>query len=297
MGEGFFPNSVLAKTAISKSPQQFIDRLNTDHLVPVLLIVAIAYLVGARPATRQSIVPAVTVVVAILAHTLFARYGYFERYQVYLIALGVYFALSIAGEAALDRTKAAAVIILSVLVLTPVKWNLLFLTPRAADNTYQQRYQAALFVRRYYRTRPIATSELGYISLLHQGSISDLLGLGDYEVLKHRKNGTDNQAFYADLARRRGFPIAISYSGDLGSRRTPTAWFLVASWELHGRPVSAPPDPLQFWATDAAAALELRADLEDNAHRLPHHLTQILNACLDAQLTHTKTLWCATSGP
>jgi hypothetical protein len=134
--------------------------------------------------------------------------------------------------------------------------------------------------------------------LLHQGPITDLLGLADYDVLKHRKNGTDDQAFYANLAARRQFPIAIYYPIALSifPNRTPATWFLVASWNLHETEVTAY-DALEFWATNPAAALELRADLVDNAHRLPHHLTQVLNPCLDAQLTRTKTLSCPASAP
>jgi hypothetical protein len=318
MGQGFLPNSVLAKTILSgqhhatresgASPRLFISHLNADPLLAVLLIAAIAYLVAARAASRQSILPAVVLIVAIVAHTVFDQYGNFERYQAYLIALGVYFALSAAGEMMPDpdhpvsmtsaRTRAVAVIVLAALLIAPTKWNLLFLTPRGADNTYQQRYQAALFVQRYYQGRPIATSELGYISLLHQGPITDLLGLGDYEVLKHRKNGTDDQAFYADLARRRQFPIAIDYPAALAvfPTRTPASWFLVASWDLR-EPVVTAYTPLQFWATNPAAARELRADLVDNGHRLPHHVTQVLNPCLEAQLTGTQSLLCPTPAP
>jgi hypothetical protein len=291
MGQGLLPNSVIAKSPSSQSPQLFINHLNADPLVAALLIAAITYLVAAKPVTRQSTLPAVTLIVAILAHTVFASYGSFERYQAYLIALGVYFALSAAREVIPDRTKALAVVILAATIVTPVKWNLVFLTPRGADNTYQQRYQAALFVQRYYRGRPIATGELGYISLLHQGPITDLVGLGDYEVLKHRENGTDTRAFYAHLARGRQFPIAIDYPFTLGPR-TPTTWLLVASWNLHERRVSGF-QGMQFWATSAAAALELRADLIDNAHRLPHHMTQIINPCLDSQMTRTSTPSCA----
>jgi hypothetical protein len=317
MGQGFLPNSVLAKTIISgqhhatlesgSSPKLFISHLNADSLVALLLIAAIAYVVAARPPKRQSIVPAVTLIVAIVAHTLFDQYGYFERYQAYLIALGVYFVLSAAGEMMLDathtvvlrpdRTRVVAVVILAALMITPSRWNLVFLTPRSADNTYQQRYQAALFVQHYYQGRPIATSELGYISLLHQGPITDLLGLGDYEVLEHRKNGSDDRAFYTNLARRRQFPIAIDYPMSLGSSpdRTPTTWYLVASWDLHEQAVTSY-ESLQFWATSPAAAQELRANLADNAHRLPHRLIQVPNPCLDAQLNHTKTLLCPTPG-
>jgi hypothetical protein len=290
MGQGLLPNSVLVKTPGTESPQVFVDRLNSDRVVALLLILAIVYLAIARPPTRQAIVPAVTLLVAIPAHTVFAQYGDFDRYQAYLIALGVYFALSVAGEAIPDRTNAIAVTTLAILTITPVLWSLLVLTPASADNTYQQRYQAALFVQRYYQGRPIATSELGYISLLHQGPVTDLLGLGDYEVLKHRMNGTDNQAFYSDLARRRQFPIAIDYPFTLGSR-TPANWILVGRWDLHERLVTAYKS-LDFWATSPAAAIKLRADLIDNAHLLPRHVSQVLNSCLAARPTDTKIAQC-----
>ena len=313
MGQGFLPNSVLAKTIIAGrnhaslesglTPHLFINHVNKDPLVAVLLIGAIAYLAVARPPTRQLVGPAVTLIVAIVAHTVFDQYGWFDRYQAYLIALGIYFGLSLLEEGMPDdanvrapaprRSRAVVVITLAVLIISPTKWNLLLLTPTSADNTYQQRYQAALFLQRYYGGRPIATSELGYVSLLHQGPITDLLGLGDYEVLKHRKSGTDDQAFYANLARRRGFSVSVYYPSVLGvsPNRTPGTWFLVGSWDITERLVTAY-ESLQFWATSPVAAIELRANLLGNAHRLPHHVTQLLNPCLDSEVSHRDTLQC-----
>jgi hypothetical protein len=289
MGQGFLPNSVLAKTVVSNSaisitPQQFLNHLTTDPLLAVLLIAAIGYLaVATAGRDARSIVPAVTVAVAVVAHSLLAQYGYWERYQAYLIALGVYFALSAAGEFVVDRAKAVAVLALAALLVTPVKWSLLVLTPRGTDNTYSQRYQGARFAQRYYRGRSIATGELGYISLLHRGPVTDVLGLGDYEVLQHRAAGTDDQAFYAVLARRHGVQIVLAYSGALGTR-TPTDWFLVAEWRLHGTPISTLREPYQFWATSAQQAVELRADLAQYRLGLPPHVSQFDNTCLDAQL-------------
>ena len=211
-----------------------------------------------------------------MVHSVLAQYSYFERYQAYLIAIGVYFAFSVAGEILPDRKKAVALLALAALVVAPVKWNLVVLTPRGAEDTYAQRYQAALFLKRYYQLRPIATGELGYISLIHDGPITDLLGLGDYEVLQRRKKLTDTPAFYADLARRRQFPVVVDYSGTLGpsANRTPATWFLVAEWRLQATAVSALPELFQFWATTGGAAVELKADLEQNAPRLPGGVTK-----------------------
>ena len=292
MGQGFLPNSVLAKTVVSNSaisitPQQFLNHLTADPLLAVLLIAAIGYLaVATTGRDAQSIVPAVTVAVALVAHSLLAQYGYWERYQAYLIALGVYFALSAAGEFGVDRAKAMAVLALAALLVTPVKWSLLVLTPRGTDNTYSQRYQGALFAQRYYNGRSIATGELGYISLLHRGPVTDVLGLGDYEVLQHRAAGTDNQSFYTGLARRHGVQVVLAYSGALGNR-TPSSWFLVAEWRLHGTPISTLQEPYQFWATSAQAALELRTNLAQYSLSLPPHVSQYDNACLDTQLGRT----------
>ena len=61
--------------------------------------------------------------------------------------------------------------------------------------------------------------------------------------------------------------------------------------------ITALAERFQFWATTPAAALELRADLMDNAHRLPHHVGQVLNRCLDAQLGGTANSPSACSAP
>ncbi|MDP9074959.1 MAG: hypothetical protein M3N98_12460 [Actinomycetota bacterium] len=293
MGQGFLPNSVLAKTvvsnaAISITPQDILNHLTTDPMLAVVLIMAIAYLALAATGERaQSIVPAVTVIVAVVVHSVFAQYGYWERYQAYLVALGVYFLFSAARELLPDRTTALAVLALAALLVTPVKWALLVQTPKGTDNTYSQRYQAALFVAREYDSQAIATGELGYISLLHRGPVVDLLGLGNYQVLQHRKEGTDDAAFYAQEARRNGVDIATVYSGALAGR-TPGTWFLVADWRLHGTPISTLREPYQFWATSPGAATALRAALAANLVRLPPHVSQYDNTCLDTELAQAR---------
>jgi hypothetical protein len=102
-------------------------------------------------------------------------------------------ALSAAGEVLPDRSTAAAILAIASLLLAPVKWTLTVLTPRGADNTYAQRYQAARFVQRYYEGRSIATGELGHLSLFHQGPLTDILGLADYDVLVRRRQRSDSQ--------------------------------------------------------------------------------------------------------
>ncbi len=290
MGQGFLPNSVVAKTALSSgsqfaiTPGVFLEHLTAAPILAALLMGAIAYLAIAVPTgINRCIVPAVAVIVAVVAHSTFAQLGHFERYQAYLIAMGLYFALSAFSEVLPSRSSAVAVLAIASLLLVPVKWAVVKYTPRGAVNDYAQRYQGALLARRYYDGRSIATGELGYIALFHRGSVTDVLGLGNYEVLQRRAAGTDDQAFYGDLTRRNGVEMAAVYSGALGPR-TPSGWFLVAEWRLDFPAVSSPNEPYQLWATSASEAVELRSHLMEFGSGLPAHVNQFVNGCLDSEL-------------
>ena len=52
-------------------------------------------------------------------------------------------------------------------------------TPLASSNTYRQRYQIGKFFENEYNGQPVATGELGYATLFHDGTVIDLLGLGE----------------------------------------------------------------------------------------------------------------------
>ena len=55
---------------------------------------------------------------------------------------------------------------LVALLLCSTKISLTVEVRKAVADTYQQRYQAARFLAEYYDGEPVATTELGYISLL-----------------------------------------------------------------------------------------------------------------------------------
>ncbi|HEY8545956.1 MAG TPA: hypothetical protein VIL36_12945, partial [Acidimicrobiales bacterium] len=228
MGGGLLPNSVLAKANFDAGegrtlPEAVLHRFTGDPLVSVLTgLLLVALVAGGR--RRPWSFPAFVAIVTVGLHMVFARVGWYDRYQAYLIVLAVYAALAVAADAlpagaepgvsappaASGRRRAPATVpalVLAALLFGGNKPLATFNAYDAVGETYEQRYQAAQFLARYYQDVPIATSELGYISLAHDGPITDVLGLGDYEVLQawNRHDGRPPAAFWDRLAEERGF--------------------------------------------------------------------------------------------
>lgn len=294
LGQGWLPNSVMAKSATlnggSRTPNlgAALDRFTTDPVLSFVAVSCAILAVIAWPQRRPWFVPATTVALGTLFHVTFAQVGWYERYQVYLLGLGVYTALLAARELLpapseeRGELRLAPLLVLSLLLLSSTKISLTVEVPKAANDTYQQRYQAGLFLQRYYRDRPVATGELGYISLEHDGPLTDLLGLGDYDVLKAREaaDGKPGQAYWLRLGRDRGFPVAAVYPSTLFFE-TPDEWILVGSWTLPRQPITAFERSFQFWATTPEEVAPLRAHLEEFESELPAGVTTEFNDLAD----------------
>jgi len=294
-GDGWMPNSVLAKAQADPAAQQhwFVraaaDRLTGDALLTALVLLALGALVLAWRQPRRFVVPAVVFAVASLLHVGLARMGWYDRYQAYLLVLGTYAALQIAAEALPPERRAARpaalpLLVLGLLLLSATKMGLTTDAPSAVDDTYTQRYQAGRFLQRYYQGEPIATGELGYVTLLHDGPVTDLLGLGDHEVLEERR-ATDNappMGYWERLTEERGFDVAAVYPATV-LFQTPPRWILVGEWTMSGRSVSAFQDTFQFWATSPDAVGPLRAHLREFEDELPERDVVTYNDMADLQ--------------
>jgi len=289
MGGGLLPNSVLAKgqgghTGNGQNdgvnPSDIVRRLAQDPLLTVLVAVAVVYLVALwnRPAGHR--VTAVTLVVASGLHAALADTGWFERYQAYLIAVGVYLVLGIVSELPEDlRRRGVVAAVLLVVALGMVKVSHLVNAPLASDDMYRHQYQAGRFLSRYYDGQPIATDQLGYISLFHDGPITDFAGLGDYEVLGEKTTDRDERReLWERLTEERGFKVAVVY--DVSALfNSPTDWVLAGTFRIEGEPVTAVTRNLQVWSTsleadDVEALLDHLADFQSE---LPDRMSLQIN--------------------
>jgi hypothetical protein len=281
MGQGWLPNSVLAKGQVVNGEAgedlfTVLGRLTTDPLLIVItVVVALAVIAGWRQ--RNYVGIGIAYLVAVAGHVAVADVGWFDRYQAYLIAIGVlvlllagteYLANNAGGQ---ERRRLAPALVLVALLACGAKIDLSLHVVDAVRDTWQQRYQTGLFLETYYDGQPIATGELGYISLRHDGPTTDLFGLGDYEVLGARRamDQKPSKDYWAALAEQRGFRVVAVYPFTLWTD-TPDNWILVGTWKLP-RPetVTAFQPEFQFWATTPDEVAPLQEHLRAFAERLP----------------------------
>jgi hypothetical protein len=303
MGQGLLPSSVLAKTRSPGSGGQnsyvydVFARLTEDPVLVVLTGATLVIVVLAWSQLRHARFLAVVLLTSVGLHVVFARVGWFDRYQAYLITIGVYLVLEMLAEGlsrpdlGMHRTRVTTGIVAVLLLFSGTKAALTIRTPDAIDDTYAQRYQAARFLERYYDGRPVATGELGYISLLHDGPLTDLFGLGDYEVLTARRDhgGEPGAGYWEDLTQRREFPVAAVYPATL-SLDTPDSWILVGAWTMDRKPITAFERTFQFWATTTDEVAPLEDHLREFESELPDGIELEINEGAGLQAMHRDQL-------
>lgn len=274
LGGGWLPNSILAKgqgTGQSKGdglgPIDIANRLTHDPLLTLLGGVAVVYLL-VRGRRAPAAVPAIVVVVSAALHAALADVGWYDRYQAYLIAIGAYLVLCILSEVPAEaRTRALAAVCILGVVFGATKVGLLIDAPLAADDMYRQQYQAGRFLDRYYDGQPVATDQLGYISYLHDGPLTDFAGLGDYGVLQARAD-VPAKDLWPELAAERGFRVVVLYD-KAAAFNAPRDWIMAGEWQIEGEPVSGVSRKLQFFATVPDEIEPLQDHLRDFEDELP----------------------------
>jgi hypothetical protein len=303
LGGGLLPNSVLVKgngtgTAVSPTgigPSETIGRLTGDPLLVAILVFAVGYVALTWRRSDRHLVAAVTVVVAILLHASLADIGWFERYQAYLIALGVYLALAVLGDVPpAERARGLVALVAVAVLLSPAKALLLLRAPEWSDNSYRHLYQAGLFLDEYYDGEPIATDQLGYITLFHEGPVTDFGGLGDYEVLQRVPDRAHIPEFRAALTEERGFRVAV-LPGLTSAFAIPDTWVLGGILRIEG-PYHGLSRDLDFWATSPDDVATLQDHLRDFEPRLPDRVTLVMNDYADLQASRIRAREAAEAG-
>jgi hypothetical protein len=274
LGGGWLPNSILAKGQGTGQSQQdglgpvdIANRVTHDPLLALLVGVAVVYLL-VRGRRAVVAVPAVALIVAAVLHAVLADVGWYDRYQAYLIAVGAYMVLGILAEVPAElRTRAVVAVCLLGVLFGATKASLLVQAPLAADDMYRQQYQAGRFLDRYYDGQPVATDQLGYISYLHDGPLTDFAGLGDYAVLRARAD-VPYRELWPELAAERGFRVVVLY--DLAAAfNAPRDWIMAGEWQIDGEPMSGVSRKLQFFATVPEEIEPLQDHLRDFEDDLP----------------------------
>jgi len=295
-GLTFLPVSISSKSARNdlhrigpfRTPAGIIDALTTDPLLLFLVLgVAVYLFVAWCGGPRRNFAVALTFVVAAVLHAALSEMGQFDRYQTYLVAMGIFAGLLILGEVVPTRLRMGVTgfLIVAIIALASPKIGMVWDTSRATSNTYRQRYQMGLFFERYYQHRPVATGELGYVSYFHDGAVTDLLALGDPEVMNEfEAHGAHLSAkFIERIVRERGvkaiavYPQTVLFS-------VPQSWQFAGRWRLDEKEVTAFAPEIDFWAPDEGSLEKLVRSLDEFKADLPTRVTYISRAEVGSKL-------------
>lgn len=287
----FLPASVLMKqsvlTADSRSIVTAVARNIVDAQMPAALLAllgAAALLLAARGrhAIDRRSTPLVVFVVAVVLHTVCAKYGYLYRYESHLVALGVWaVGVELASwPASWRRGSPDAVTVIGVLVMAVLAFGERTVRSHGqiattAGHIYRQQWQMGRFLGRFYDSDAVALNDIGAVAYQANTRVHDLMGLSSLEAAEGRRH---NQFAAADINRwldREGVRVAVIYDAlFVAPRDFQTRWYKVAVWRTDAA------DNLEaqvaYYARDPESAETLRIRLLGFADALPAGTRQML---------------------
>jgi hypothetical protein len=297
-GWDFLPNSVLLKgntpmfslIGIAKFFYHFSKHMMTTPHILILVMGALILFIfqfnKQKTLWKDSTVMLIIFTATTFLHMLFARTGWFFRYEAYLVALGI-FVIAIAMRGYLPKKisiefdkslipKYVAIVLCIFLVISPFAvrgFMSLKRTSQATTNIYEQQYQMGSFLKQFYQEESVAANDIGAINYLADIKCLDLWGLGSLEVARTKRDGGyDTQKVY-NLAKQNNIKIAIVYDHWFeGNCEIPSEWIKVGEWEISNNVCGG--DTVSLYAVDPEGESKLIENLRIFSPQLPKDIKQ-----------------------
>ncbi|MEP6747133.1 MAG: hypothetical protein ABJB86_05390 [Bacteroidota bacterium] len=278
-GGYFIPNSILIKG--NQNFKYFLNGGTTilqatgsiSGIVVVAMIIALIKLQSNKLDRDFWILS--MLIIAGLMHAVFASFGWFYRYEAYLIVLGSLHLAKI-GLQWLQENKLAGVkkqiipvgMLLIIFYSLPVRGlNSFRNSIRAIYNIYEQQYQMGLFLKQYYKEQTVAANDVGAISYFADLNTIDMWGLGNNEVAQARKQGYWTNDFLRKLVAGKHTRVAVMYDSWFDKDLT-NQWIKVATWQMPYNYICGD-IYVTFYGINQSEATLLKTNLSSFAPQLP----------------------------
>jgi hypothetical protein len=309
-GWSFFPNSLLLKGSLPDIRSfhdifAFANSLLLKYSSPVVLIAALFFLIifitglflfvkksrQMNKSIRKTLVIVLLVLVNIIVFVIYSGTGWSYRYQAFLVAL-ILFTVPIIFNGftktnlynkfksnSFYKFSLSAVLLIFLLIFVFFAFKSfegMYKTPKMTNNIYEQQYQMAMFVKKYYNNSSVGLNDIGAVSYFSEAKTIDLWGLAylpiSQKIRKHEYTSDDIK----NAASINNIKIAIVYdswfSTDDGSL-IPPEWIKAGSWQIKDN-IIAGDDIVSFYAINTTEADLLSLNLKKFSAELPASVTQ-----------------------
>ncbi|MEO8712251.1 MAG: hypothetical protein ABI405_09025 [Parafilimonas sp.] len=297
-GSYFLPNSVLLKSGPDQLTENGLINYISNILIEkltlaktgitalatqrLLIILPLAYLLFSTQLKKSVSYKLIIIILTVCTflQLSFASTGWLYRYEAYLMLCSIVFiSILIAKYFKQLRLRENKMLSPILLVLAFFLFFPLILrstaayakTAQACINIYEQQYQMANFVKKYYNTDTIAANDIGAVSYFNKANIIDLWGLANMQVAKAKKNNTDTPEFLNELANNKHTDFAIVYDSWFDSALLNN-WQKVATWQIKNNVICGDAT-VSFYAVKPNTASSLKTNLLEYQKLLPADIT------------------------
>lgn len=287
------PSSVLSKSSVTADAvdgrySSFIKSIYSSIFTALkgrygvsILFAAALILIGiSRPGTSKTQrTVAFAALLGLAAHLVAGRYGWFGRYEVYivavsLIALGVIFQDVLKADKGSTLVRTSAIGLLLFTIATPYLITHMR-TPAASENIYAQHYQMHRFSKDFF-PHPVAINDLGYVSYNNDVSVLDLAGLGSEKARRMQRLEGRRTAVIDELTQTHGSVYAMVYDHWFPTQ-IPDHWCKVAT--LHTPHLTSGSGEVVFYLLEKSYLNEMKTALRDFSNVLPRQSRLTFGSC------------------
>ncbi len=171
------------------------------------------------------------------------------------------------------NNKLGLIILLSIFILCIWKNFYFDQTVRGTKNIYEQQYQMAVFLNKFYSGKSVAANDIGAINYYADIKCLDLIGIGSKEIMKEKINNELNSEKIDKISREKNVQIAILYDDWFSRVGLPSEWSKVGEWKIEDNFICGS-DKISFYAVDKDERFNLIRNLASFSGTLPPGVLQ-----------------------